>query len=144
MAAPRHVPHPRYQQEAELKNLRAEMPAYASIPSHVLQDVLARLDTTYQAFFRRVANGEKPGCPRFQGRERYHSFTYKECGNGARLENGYLVLSKIGRIAVRWSRPIEGPPRPSPSAKRRMGGTSPSPVRRYPRNRCPSPDGRRA
>jgi len=24
------------------------------------------------------------------------------------LENGNLVLSKIGRIAVRWSRPIAG------------------------------------
>ena len=64
--------------------------------------MLARLDKTYQAFFRRVANGEKPGFPRFQGRTRWHSFTYKEYGNGARLDNGYLVLSKIGRIAVRW------------------------------------------
>ena len=52
--------------------------------------------------------GEKPGYPRFQGRNRWHSFTYKEFGNGARLDNGYLVLSKIGRIAVHWSRPIEG------------------------------------
>jgi putative transposase len=98
----------RYQQEAELKALRADMPEYATIHSHVLQDVLARLDKTYQAFFRRVQAGEKPGFPRFQGRTRWHSFTYKEYGNGARLDNGYLVLSKIGRIAVRWSRPIEG------------------------------------
>jgi putative transposase len=98
----------RYQQEAELKALRAEMPEYTAIHSHILQDALARLDKTYQSFFRRMANGEKPGFPRFQGRERYHSFTYKEYGNGARLENGYLVLSKIGRIAVRWSRPIAG------------------------------------
>jgi putative transposase len=74
----------------------------------VLQDVLARLDKTYQAFFRRVQHGEKPGFPRFQGRDRYHSITYKEYGNGARLENGSLVLAKIGRIAVRWSRPIQG------------------------------------
>jgi putative transposase len=101
----------RYQQEAELKALRAEFADYAAIHSHVLQDVLARLDTTYQAFFRRVQRGEKPGFPRFHGRERYHSFTYKEYGNGARLDNGYLVLSKIGRIAVRWSRPIEGSPK---------------------------------
>jgi putative transposase len=75
--------------------------------------------TAYQAFFRRVANGANPGFPRvanganpgfprFHGKHRYHSFTYKEYGNGARLDNGYLVLSKIGRIAVRWSRPIEG------------------------------------
>jgi transposase len=101
----------RYQQEAELKELRAEMPEYASIHSHVLQDVLARLEKTYQAFFRRMANGETPGFPRFQGATRYHSFTYKEYGNGARLDNGCLVLSKIGRVAVRWSRPIEGTPK---------------------------------
>jgi putative transposase len=103
-----HVCITRYQQEAELKDIREAFPDYAAIHSHVLQDVLARLDKTYQAFFRRVANGEKPGFPRFQGRDRYHSFTYKEYGNGIRLDNGYLVLSKIGRIAVRWSRPIEG------------------------------------
>jgi putative transposase len=103
-----HLSLTRYQQEAELKDLRAAFPEYAAIHSHVLQDVLARLDRTYQAFFRRVQAGEKAGFPRFQGRERYHSFTYKEYGNGARLDNGCLVLSKIGRIAVRWSRPIAG------------------------------------
>ena len=98
----------RYQQEAELKDIREALPEYAAIHSHVLQDVLARLDKTYQAFFRRVQAGEQPGFPRFQGRTRWHSFTYKEYGNGARLDNGSLVLSKIGRIAVRWSRPVEG------------------------------------
>jgi putative transposase len=98
----------RYTQEVELKELRATYPEYAAIHSHVLQDVLARLDRTYQAFFRRVQNGGKPGFPRFHGQDRYHSFTYKEYGNGARLDNGYLVLSKIGRIAVHWSRPLEG------------------------------------
>jgi putative transposase len=103
-----HVSLTRSQQEAELKDLRAALPEYAAIHSHVLQDVLARLDTTYQAFFRRVANGEQPGFPRFHGKDRYHSFTYKEYGNGARLDNGVLVLSKIGRIAVRWSRLIAG------------------------------------
>jgi putative transposase len=101
----------RYQQEAELKDVRAACPDYAAILSHVLQDVLARLDRTYQAFFRRLANGEQPGFPRFQGRNRYHSFTYKEDGNGARLDNGFLVLSKIGRIAVDWSRPMQGMPK---------------------------------
>jgi putative transposase len=104
----RHICLTRYQQEAELKDIRAEFPEYAAIHSHVLQDVLARLDKTYQAFFRRVQRGEKAGFPRFKGRDRWHSFTYKECDNGARLDNGALVLSKIGRIAVRWSRSVEG------------------------------------
>jgi putative transposase len=103
-----HICLTRYQQEAELKDIRAECPDYAAIHSHVLQDVLARLDRTYQAFFRRLAAGGQPGFPRFQGRDRYHTFTYKEYGNGAHLDNGYLVLSKIGRIAVRWSRPVQG------------------------------------
>jgi putative transposase len=100
-----------YEQEAELKDLRADLPDYATIHSHVLQDVLARLDKTYQAFFRRVKAGQTPGFPRFHGRERYHSVTYKEYGNGARLDNGFLVLSKIGRVALRWSRPLEGAPK---------------------------------
>ena len=107
----RHASLSRYDQEAELKDLRAEFPAYAAIHSHVLQDVLARLDRTYQAFFRRIQQGEKAGFPRFKGRSRYHSFTFKEYGNGARLDNGFLVLSKIGRIGVHGSRPIEGTPK---------------------------------
>jgi putative transposase len=107
----RHVSVSRYQQEAELKDIRAAMPEYAAIHSHVLQDVLARLDKTYQAFFRRVKVGEKAGFPRYQGRDRWHSFTYKQFGNGATLDNGFLVLSRIGRIAVRWSRPLDGTPK---------------------------------
>src|SRR5262249_4976008 len=101
----------RYQQEAELKDIRAAFPDYAAIHSHVLQDVLARLDRAYQNFFQRLTAGEHPGFPRFQGTNRYHSFTYKEYGNGARLDNGYMVLAKIGRIAVRWSRPLVGTPK---------------------------------
>ncbi len=100
-----------YQQHAELPDLKAAFPEYAAIHSQVLQDVLTRLDKTYQAFFQRVKSGQTPGFPRFQGRNRYHSFTYKQYGNGVRLENGFLVLSKIGRVAVRWSRPLEGTPK---------------------------------
>jgi putative transposase len=101
----------RFQQEAELKDIRAAIPEYVAIHSHVLEDVLARLDKTYQAFFRRIQRGEKAGFPRYQGHDRWHAFAFKEFGNGATLDNGFLVLSKVGRIAVRWSRPIEGAPK---------------------------------
>jgi putative transposase len=107
----RHDSVSRYAQEAELKDIRAELPEYEAIHSHILQDVLARMDKTYQAFFRRLQRGEKAGFPRFKGRNRYHSFTFKEYGNGARLDNGVLVLSRIGHISVHWSRPIEGTPK---------------------------------
>jgi putative transposase len=107
----RRVSLSRYDQEAELKDIRAEFPEYAALHSHLLQDVLARVEKTYQAFFRRAQRGEKAGFPRFKGRNRFHSFTFKEYGNGATLDNGFLALSKIGRISVHWSRPLEGTPK---------------------------------
>ncbi len=58
-----------------------------------------------------MKSGQTPGFPRFQGRNRYHSFTYNAFGNGAQLDNGFLVLSTIGRMAMRWSRPLEGTPK---------------------------------
>ncbi|HEX6796835.1 MAG TPA: transposase, partial [Ktedonobacterales bacterium] len=102
-----------YQQKAELPDLKTACPDYSEINAQVLQDVLLRLDRTFQAFFRRITAGETPGYPRFQGRTRYHSFTYPQVGEhgGARLDNGFVVLSKIGRVAVRWSRPLEGTPK---------------------------------
>jgi len=98
-------------QSAQLPGIKDVRPEYHDIHSQVLQHVLTRLDRAFQAFFQRVKNGETPGYTRFQGANRYNRFTYKHVGNGATLDNGFLVLSKIGRIAVRWSRPIEGEPK---------------------------------
>ena len=100
-----------YQQKAQLPPIKAEMPEYAEVHSQVLQDIVQRVDRAFQAFFRRVKADETPGYPRFHGRNRYNSFTYPQFGNGATLDNGFLVLSKIGRLAVRWSRPIAGTPK---------------------------------
>ena len=64
-----------YQQKAELPELRAACPDYAEVNAQVLQDVILRVERAYQAFCRRLKNGETPGYPRFQGRNRYNSFT---------------------------------------------------------------------
>src|SRR5215469_13863593 len=95
-------------QSTELPAIKAVRPEYHDLHSQVLQDVLTRLDRAFQAFFRRVENGEQPGYPRFQGANRFNSFTYKQLGNGAMLDNGSLALSKIGRLAITWSRPLQG------------------------------------
>ncbi len=102
-----------YQQKAELPGIKAGLPEYSEVNSQVLQDVVQRVDRAFQAFFRRARAGETPGYPRFHGRNRYNSFTYPQVGEhgGARLDNGFLVLSKIGLVAVRWSRPLEGTPK---------------------------------
>jgi putative transposase len=97
-----------YQQKAELPWIKAEMPEYAEVNSQVLQDVVQRVDRAYEAFFRRVRKGQTPGYPRFHWRNRYTSFTYPQLGEhgGARLDNGFLVLSRLGALrfvgAVRW------------------------------------------
>jgi putative transposase len=96
------------QQSAQLPAIKEVRPEYYDIHSQVLQDVLSRLDRAFQRFFARVKSGETPGHPRFQGQNRYTSFTYKQFGNGATLDNSFLVLSKIGRIAIRWSRRLSG------------------------------------
>ena len=133
----RHVSVSRYRARSRVEGHSRGDAEYAAIHSHVLQDVLARLDKTYQAFFRRVKAGEKAGFPRYQGRDRWHSFTYKEYGNGAALDNGFLVLSKIGRIAVRWCRPLEGTPKTVTISRKRTAGMCASPA---PMCRCsPSP-----
>jgi putative transposase len=98
-------------QSAQLPAVKEVRPDYRDLHSQVVQDVLTRLDKAFQAFFRRVKNGEKPGYPRFQGANRSNSFTYRQLGNGATLDHGVLVLSKLCRIAVRWSRPLEGTPK---------------------------------
>jgi putative transposase len=104
-----------YQQKAELPGIKIKeaMPEYGEVNAQVLQDVVLRVDRAFQAFFQRMREGQTPGYPRFHGRDRYNSFTYPQVGEhgGARLDNGFLVLSKIGRIAVRWSRPWEGTPK---------------------------------
>jgi putative transposase len=102
-----------YQQKAELPGIKEAMPEYADVNAQVLQDVELRVDRAFQAFFQGIRDGQTPGYPRFHGRDRSNSFTYPHVGDhgGARLDNGFLVLSKIGRIAARWSRPLVGTPK---------------------------------
>jgi putative transposase len=97
-----------YDQKAGLPSVKEVRPEYKDIHSQVLQDVILRVDHSFQGFYRRVKAGEQAGYPRFQGANRYHALTCPQFENGARIDNGRLILSKIGRIKVRWSRPVEG------------------------------------
>src|SRR6476646_7414919 len=67
-------------QSAQLPGIKEVRPDYRDISAQVLQDVLHRLDKAFQAFFQRVKAGDMPGYPRFQGRNRYNSFTYPQVG----------------------------------------------------------------
>jgi putative transposase len=57
-------------QANQLADIKALRPDVASLHSQVLQDVLRRVDKTFQSFFLRVKRHQTPGFPRFQGRHR--------------------------------------------------------------------------
>jgi putative transposase len=95
-----------HEQVTELPQLKKELPEFKQIQSQVLQHVAKRLDLAFQAFFRRVKQGEEPGYPRFQGKNRFDSFTYPQ--SGYKLEGKFLKLSKIGDVRIKCHRAIEG------------------------------------
>jgi len=96
-----------YDQANQLPEIKQDREAYQQIHAQVLQDVLRRVQKAFDAFFRRVSNGEKPGYPRFQGKGRSDSFTSPQAGFSLTRESR-LMLSKIGSIKVKMHRTIKG------------------------------------
>lgn len=95
-----------YTQKKELPLLKKVLPEFKNVHSQVLQNVLERLDNAYQAFFRRLKSGEKAGFPRFQGRNRYNSFTYPQ--SGFKIMGKHLQLSKMGKLRIQKHRQLKG------------------------------------
>lgn len=104
-----------YSQANQLSEIKDDREEYKDIHSQILQDVLKRVDKAFKAFFRRCASGATPGYPRFQGRDRYDSFTYPQGGYSLSLSprqeshDSRVCLSKIGRIKVKLHRELQGP-----------------------------------
>jgi putative transposase len=95
-----------YETKKLLPQWKEDKPELKRVHSQVLQEVIKRVDLAYQAFFRRVKEGRKPGYPRFKGYDRYDSFTYTQ--SGFSLKPGKLWLSKIGDIKIKLHRPVDG------------------------------------
>jgi putative transposase len=101
-----------YAQKATLPQLKAQCPELSDGHSQVLQDVAMRIDLAFKAYCRRCKAGDKePGYLRFRGYGRYDSMTFPQYGNGCRLVQGMLTLSKVGAIRVVQHRPLEGTPK---------------------------------
>ncbi len=75
-----------------------------------VQQLLRRLDKAFKAFFRRLKAGEKPGFPRFKGKNRFRSLEYRY-GDGCKLRmdaTGRTVfyVQNVGEIKVKYHRPV--------------------------------------
>lgn len=92
-----------YKQFRELTEVRAAHMGPAQMSCSAMRDPLRRLDRAFDAFFRRVSAGVKPGYPRFRSVRRYDSLTW-DSGWGVR--DGRLALQGIGQVKVKWHRPL--------------------------------------
>jgi putative transposase len=97
-----------YDQANQLKAIRADG-SLGLANFSACQDVLRRVQKTFDPFFRRIKAGEKAGYPRFKSRSRFDSYTFPSYGDGCKLrDNGKLYCQGIGALKVTWHRPLQG------------------------------------
>ncbi len=95
-----------YDQDKQLKEIRAS--GDVGIASFkVASDVLRRVDLAFQAFYRRVKAGQKPGYPRFRSRVRYDSLATRY-GDGMFVRGDRLHVRGVGPIRFKQHRTIVG------------------------------------
>lgn len=95
-----------YDQANQLSEIKQTNSEYKGVHSQVCQDVLKRLEKSFQGFFRRIKQGVKAGFPRFKGKNFYDSFCYTQ--SGFSVSGNKLTLSKIGTVKIKLSREIQG------------------------------------
>lgn len=94
-----------YSQKQSLVGLKQSRPWYQEINSQVLQDMVKRVDLSFERYLKGDSNGKRSGRPRFKGASRYRSFTYPQVKNSD-VGNGSIRLSKIGWVKFIQHRPI--------------------------------------
>lgn len=74
---------------------KKDHPELKTVHSQVLQNVARRVELAFQAFFRRVKQGETPGYPRLKGHGQYDSITYPQ--SGYKIGDSTVSLSLLGK-----------------------------------------------
>ena len=78
----------------------------AAIPANLQRWTLKRLDEAYGRFFRRVADGDTPGFPRFRGKGRFDAFGFREFRGIHFSDNSIRFKGMPGRLRVHVHRPL--------------------------------------
>ena len=99
-----------YEQSVGLPEIKSLFPWYKSVNAVVLQNVLKRVDTAYQNFFRRVKDPKvkvtENGFPKFKKRGQWNSITYADKNKIHSPLNGMLNIPSIGEIKIIYHRNI--------------------------------------
>lgn len=98
-----------YDQDKCLKTIRADNPEYGALPHQPCREALRDLDRAFQAFFRRVKSGDKPGFPRFKSYRRpRQSLKFGERINWHKCKGklGYVVIKGMpGKLRFKIHNP---------------------------------------
>jgi putative transposase len=102
-----------YDQQNQLSPMKKDRTDFQDLSAaHILNDVCARVDKAFKAYFKRCKSGKTPGYPHWANYHRYDSFTYPDVSGWKLIpgekNRGKLLLTKIGDIEVKLNRPIEG------------------------------------
>lgn len=95
-----------YSQKRGLVSSKKLFPEYKELPSHTLQDVVARVEKTFDRWLKGDANGKRSGKPRFKGQGRYRSILFPDPVKPEHIDGRFIQLPKIGKLKLILHRPI--------------------------------------
>lgn len=82
---------------------------YTVFPTTLQRWPLKKLDLAFAAFFARVKRGEKPGFPRFKGRDWFKSFGFTD-RSGWKVDGSRLYMKGVGKVRIHMHRPLPSAP----------------------------------
>jgi len=104
IAEPREQPG-YYNQKRSLVPLKVERPWYKEVHSQVLQDMVKRVNLTFERFIKGDRSGKRSGRPRFKGQNRYRTFAYPQASHDW-IQGNRVNLPKIGSVKFICHRPL--------------------------------------
>jgi putative transposase len=95
-----------YSQKRDLVNTKQLFGEYKDLPSHTLQDVIARVEKNFDRWLKGDSTGKRSGKPRFKGQGRYRSIAFPDPVKPEHINGNLIQLPKIGNLKVILHRPI--------------------------------------
>lgn len=95
-----------YSQKRDLVNSKKLFPEYKELPSHTLQDVIARVEKAFDRWLSGDSNGKRSGKPRFKGQGRLRSIAFPDPVKPEHINGRFIQLPKLGKLKMILHRPI--------------------------------------
>ena len=95
-----------YSQKRDLVYSKKKFPEYKDLPSHALQDVIARVEKAMSRWLSGDSNRKRSGKPRFKGRGRYRSISFPDPIKPEHINGKFIQLPKIGKLKLIVHRPL--------------------------------------